>query len=215
MADENEFKDAIIELKYEEISDMVQSALNDGCNPLKILNSLKQGLDVVGERYHNKEYFLSELFMAGETMSAAMEVLTPALAATRSENQETEGTIVLGSIQGDVHDFGKNIAKIFLTASGFNVHDLGVDVPPSTFVDVAIDMNANVIGISAILSATQPVSQEVVNELHRRGLREQFKVILGGTGVTKRAIQEYGVDEAVNDATDGVTIIKQWLGDES
>lgn len=215
MADENEFKDAIIELKYEEISDMVQSALNDGCNPLEILNSLKQGLDVVGERYHNKEYFLSELFMAGETMSAAMEVLTPALAATRSENQETEGTIVLGSIQGDVHDFGKNIAKIFLTASGFNVHDLGVDVPPSTFVDVAIDMNANVIGISAILSATQPVSQEVVNELHRRGLREQFKVILGGTGVTKRAIQEYGVDEAVNDATDGVTIIKQWLGDES
>ena len=215
MADENKFKEAIIELKYDEISAMVQSALNDGCNPLEILNSLKQGLDVVGERYHNKEYFLSELFMAGETMSAAMEVLTPALAATRSEDQEAEGTVVLGSIQGDVHDFGKNIAKIFLTASGFNVHDLGVDVPPSTFVDVAIDMNADVIGISAILSATQPVSREVVNELQRRGLREQFKVILGGTGVTKRAIQEYGIDEAVNDATDGVNIIKHWLGGES
>jgi methylmalonyl-CoA mutase cobalamin-binding domain/chain len=215
MADENKFKEAIIELKYDDISTMVQSALNDGCNPLNILNSLKQGLDVVGERYHNKEYFLSELFMAGETMSAAMEVLTPALAATRSEDQEAEGTVVLGSIQGDVHDFGKNIAKIFLTASGFNVHDLGVDVPPSTFVDIAIDKNADVIGISAILSATQPVSREVVNELQRRGLREQFKVILGGTGVTKRAIQEYGIDEAVNDATDGVNIIKQWLGGES
>jgi methylmalonyl-CoA mutase cobalamin-binding domain/chain len=215
MADENEFKEAIIELKYDEITAMVQSALNNGYSPLKILNSLKQGLDVVGERYHNKEYFLSELFMAGETMSAAMEVLTPALAATRSEDQEAEGTVVLGSIQGDVHDFGKNIAKIFLTASGFNVHDLGVDIPPSTFVDVAIDMNADVIGISAILSATQPVSQEVVNELQRRGLREQFKVILGGTGVTKRAIQEYGVDEAVNDATDGVNIIKKWLGGKS
>jgi methylmalonyl-CoA mutase cobalamin-binding domain/chain len=215
MADENEFKEAIIELKYDEISTMVQSALNDGCNPLEILNSLKKGLDVVGERYHNKEYFLSELFMAGETMSAAMEVLTPALAATRSQDQDIEGTVVLGSIQGDVHDFGKNIAKIFLTASGFKVHDLGVDVSPSTFVDGAIDMNADVIGISAILSATQPVSQEVVNELQRRGLREQFKVILGGTGVTKRAIQEYGIDEAVNDATDGVNIIKQWLGGES
>jgi methylmalonyl-CoA mutase cobalamin-binding domain/chain len=153
--------------------------------------------------------------MAGETMSAAMDVLTPALAATRSEGQEAEGTVILGSIQGDVHDFGKNIAKIFLTASGFNVHDLGVDVPPSTFVDIAIDKNADVIGISAILSATQPVSREVVNELQRRGLREQFKVILGGTGVTKRAIQEYGIDEAVNDATDGVNIIKQWLGGES
>jgi methylmalonyl-CoA mutase cobalamin-binding domain/chain len=215
MVDENEFKEAIIELKYDEISDLVQSALKDGRDPLEILNSLKQGLDVVGERYHNKEYFLSELFMAGETMSAAMEVLSPALTATRSGEQETEGTVVLGSIQGDVHDFGKNIAKIFLTASGFNVHDLGVDVPPTTFVDVAIDVNADVIGISAILSATQPVSREVVNELERRGLREQYKVILGGTGVTNRAIQEYGVDEAVNDATYGVNIIKQWLGGES
>jgi methylmalonyl-CoA mutase cobalamin-binding domain/chain len=144
-----------------------------------------------------------------------MEVLSPALTAARSGEQETEGIVVLGSIQGDVHDFGKNIAKIFLTASGFNVHDLGVDVPPTTFVDVAIDMNADVIGISAILSATQPVSREVVNELQRRGLREQYKVILGGTGVTDRAIKEYGVDEAVNDATDGVNIIKQWLGGES
>ena len=215
MVDENEFKEAIIELKYEEISDLVQSAIKDGSDPLEILNSLKQGLDVVGERYHNKEYFLSELFMAGETMSAAMEVLSPALTAARNGDQETEGTVVLGSIQGDVHDFGKNIAKIFLTASGFNVRDLGVDVPPTTFVDVAIDLNADVIGISAILSATQPVSRDVVNELQRRGLREQFKVILGGTGVTKRAIQEYGVDEAVNDATDGVNIIKQWLGGES
>jgi methylmalonyl-CoA mutase cobalamin-binding domain/chain len=215
MVDENEFKEAIIELKYEEISALVQSALKNGSDPLEILNSLKQGLDVVGERYHNKEYFLSELFMAGETMSAAMEVLSPALTAARSGEQETEGIVVLGSIQGDVHDFGKNIAKIFLTASGFNVHDLGVDVPPTTFVDVAIDMNADVIGISAILSATQPVSREVVNELQRRGLREQYKVILGGTGVTDRAIKEYGVDEAVNDATDGVNIIKQWLGGES
>lgn len=215
MVDENEFKDAIIELKYDEISDLVQSALKDGSDPIEILNSLKQGLDVVGERYHNKEYFLSELFMAGETMSAALEVLTPALAETQSRDQETAGTVVLGSIQGDVHDFGKNIAKIFLTASGFRVHDLGVDVPPSTFVALAIDLNADVIGISAILSATQPVSQEVVDELERRGLRQQFKVILGGTGVTKRAIQEYGVDEAVNDATDGVNIIKQWLGGES
>lgn len=215
MVDENEFKDAIIELKYDEISDLVQSALKDGSDPIEILNSLKQGLDVVGERYHNKEYFLSELFMAGETMSAALEVLTPALAEAQSRDQETAGTVVLGSIQGDVHDFGKNIAKIFLTASGFCVHDLGVDVPPSTFVALAIDLNADVIGISAILSATQPVSQEVVDELERRGLRQQFKVILGGTGVTKRAIQEYGVDEAVNDATDGVNIIKQWLGGES
>ena len=208
----NELRDAIIELQYDEIGDLVQTALNDGLDPMTALNSLKQGLDVVGERYHNKEYFLSELFMAGETMSAAMEVLSPALAESGDTEQEAGGTIVLGSIQGDVHDFGKNIAKIFLTASGFTVCDLGVDVPPAQFIDVATDMNADVIGISAILSATQPVSHEVVQELQRRGLRDQFKVILGGTGVTQHAITEYGVDAAVNDATEGVNIIKTWLG---
>jgi 5-methyltetrahydrofolate--homocysteine methyltransferase len=110
-----------------------------------------------------------------------------------------------------VHDFGKNIAKNFLTASGFTIYDLGIDVPPIKFVDEAVRVNADVIGISAILSTTQPTSTEVVDELKARGLRDKVKVILGGTGVTQRAINEYGVDAAVNDATEGVNIIKKWM----
>jgi methanogenic corrinoid protein MtbC1 len=148
--------------------------------------------------------------MAGETMTAAMEVLMPALSKSQ-DFEPSEGTIVVGSIRGDVHDFGKNIAKIFLIASGFTVRDLGVDVVPSKFVDEAISMNADIIGISAILSTTQPTSKEVVDLLESRGIRSQFKVILGGTGVTDRAITEYGVDAAVNDASEGVDIIKAWL----
>jgi methanogenic corrinoid protein MtbC1 len=210
MTSKEELKQAIIELKYTDIAEIVQRVLKSGIKPLKALDALKQGLDVVGDLYHNKEYFLSELFMAGETMTAAMEVLMPALSKSQ-DFEPSEGTIVVGSIRGDVHDFGKNIAKIFLIASGFTVRDLGVDVVPSKFVDEAISMNADIIGISAILSTTQPTSKEVVDLLESRGIRSQFKVILGGTGVTDRAITEYGVDAAVNDASEGVDIIKAWL----
>jgi 5-methyltetrahydrofolate--homocysteine methyltransferase len=209
MVSEEDLKQAIVDLNFATISDMVKEALHTGMNPMTVLDSLKRGLDVVGSLYHNKEYFLSELFMAGETMRVALDVLMPALASDL--DFKDAGKIVMGSIEGDVHDFGKNIAKNLLTASGFAVYDLGVDIPPVKFVDEAVRVDADVIGISAILSSTQPTSAEVVAELKARGLRDKIRVILGGTGVAKRAIKEYGVDAAVNDATEGVNIIRGWL----
>jgi 5-methyltetrahydrofolate--homocysteine methyltransferase len=213
MVSEEDLKQAVVDLNYSTISDMVKEALNSGMDSMTVLDSLKSGLDRVGNLYHDKEYFLSELFMAGETMRVALDVLMPAL-STNFQFKDA-GKIIIGSIEGDVHDFGKNIAKNFLTASGFSVYDLGVDVPPIKFVDEAMKVNADVIGISAILSSTQPTSTEVIDELKARGLRDKIKVILGGTGVTNRAIKEYGVDAAVNDATEGVSIIKGWLMERS
>lgn len=209
MVSEEDLKQAIVDLNFATISDMVKEALHTGMDPMTVLDSLKRGLDVVGSLYHNKEYFLSELFMAGETMRVALDVLMPALASDL--DFKDAGKIVMGSIEGDVHDFGKNIAKNLLTASGFAVYDLGVDIPPVKFVDEAVRVDADVIGISAILSSTQPTSAEVVAELKARGLRDKIRVILGGTGVAKRAIKEYGVDAAVNDATEGVNLIRGWL----
>lgn len=209
MVSEEDLKQAIVDLNFATISDMVKEALHTGMAPMTVLDSLKRGLDVVGSLYHNKEYFLSELFMAGETMRVALDVLMPALASDL--DFKDAGKIVIGSIEGDVHDFGKNIAKNLLTASGFAVFDLGVDIPPVKFVDEAVRVDADVIGISAILSSTQPTSAEVVAELKARGLRDKIRVILGGTGVAKRAIKEYGVDAAVNDATEGVNLIRGWL----
>jgi methylmalonyl-CoA mutase cobalamin-binding domain/chain len=191
---------------------MVKAALGAGIPPLKILDSLKSGLDTVGELYHRREYFLSELYMAGETMQAAMEVLMPTL--SKDAQSGGEGTVVIGSIQGDIHDFGKAIAKTFLTASGFTVHDLGVDVPPARFVEEALKVNADIIGVSALLSSTQPISGEVVRILEKRGVRDKFKVILGGTAVTELAVKEFGVDAAVNDATEGVRIMKRWMDEK-
>lgn len=204
-----DLEQAIVNLDYLDIREKVEAAIAAGIPPLTILDRLKRGLDEVGARYHRKEYFLSELFMAGETMEAALAVLMPVL--SKEHPHGASGVVVLGSIHGDVHDFGKNIAKTLLTASGFTVHDLGVDVPPDRFVAEAERLHADVIGISAILTATQPGSQAVVDALTRRGIRDQFKVILGGTGVTGRAVQDYGVDAAVNDATEGVAIIRRWI----
>jgi methanogenic corrinoid protein MtbC1 len=209
MVSEEDLEKAIVDLDYSGISGLVNEAIKSGLSPVKVLNSLKTGLEKVGELYHKREYFLSELYMAGETMSVAMNVLTPVL--SKDSQTEGEGIVVLGSIRGDIHDFGKNIIKTFLTAQGFTVHDLGIDVSPIRFVEEALKVNSGVIGISAILSSTQPNSMEVVDELVKRGLREKFKVILGGTGVTSRAVKEYGVDAAVNNATEGINIIKNWF----
>jgi methanogenic corrinoid protein MtbC1 len=204
-----DLEQAIVDLDYLNIRVKVTAAIDAGTPPLAILDRLKNGLDEVGARYHRKEYFLSELFMAGETMEAALAVLMPLLSKEHQHGEE--GVVLIGSIHGDVHDFGKNIAKTLLAASGFTVHDLGVDVPPDRFVAEAERLHADVIGISAILTATQPGSQAVVDALTRKGIRDQFKVILGGTGVTDRAVQDYGVDAAVNDATEGVAIIRRWV----
>lgn len=204
---------ALVELEYEGFDDLVQSELRAGKAPADLMGELREGLEIVGERFHTGEYFIGELLIGSKMMKSAMDILLPHLS---SESEvESEGTIVLGAIMGDAHDFGKMIVRTLLIASGFKVHDLGVDVSPEQFVDEAVRVNADVIGISALLSATQQNIKAVVKELEKRGLRKQFKVIVGGSAVTQRAIEAYGVDAAVNDASEGVEIIKGWIKESS
>ena len=209
----SELMNAVIDIRYDEIADLVKFALDAGSDPLDVLGELREGLRVVGERYQEGEYFLSQLFLAAETMKNALEVLQPLLA---SEDQgETKGTIVIGSIEGDIHDFGKIIVSSLLTAEGFNVIDLGIDVPSERFAEEAVNANADIIGISALLSTTQPQSRDVVQSLEERGIRDRFRVILGGTGVDPEyALKQYGVDAAVNDGVEAVKIITGWLEGE-
>jgi 5-methyltetrahydrofolate--homocysteine methyltransferase len=203
-------RDAIIDFRYEDIDSIVKSALDSGLTSVQILNELRAGLVVVGDKYQNGEYFLSQLFLAAETMRGALDILQPLMEDNRSE--KTKGMIILGSIEGDIHDFGKIIVSSLLTASGFQVIDLGVDVPPNDFVEKAVEKNADIIGISALLSATQPMCKKVIEILKNRGLRNKYKVILGGTGVVSEvATKKYGVDAAVSDGVQGVKIINHWL----
>jgi 5-methyltetrahydrofolate--homocysteine methyltransferase len=201
--------DAILEIRFEQIKNLVEEALEKK-DPLSILNELREGLTIVGDKYNAGEYFLSELYMAAETMQRAIEVLQPHL--TSMDNSMYKGKIIIGSIEGDIHDIGKNIVSTLLTASGLTVIDMGVDISASRFVEEAVKLDANVIGISALLSSTISSSGDVVKELEDRGIRNKFKVILGGTGVpSDEAICMFGVDAAVNDGAEGVKIIKSWM----
>ncbi len=210
----SELMNAIIDIRYDEIAGLVRSALDAGSDPLDVLEKLREGLRVVGERYQEGEYFLSQLFLAAETMKNALEILQPLL--TSADRGKSKGTIVIGSIEGDIHDFGKTIVSSLLTAEGFHVIDLGIDVPSERFAEEAEKANADIIGISALLSTTQPQSRDVVQSLEERGTRDRFRVILGGTGVVpKYALEHYGVDAAVNDGVEAVKIIASWLEDET
>jgi 5-methyltetrahydrofolate--homocysteine methyltransferase len=209
----SELMNAVIDIRYDEIAGLVRSALDSGSDPLAVLGELREGLRVVGERYQEGEYFLSQLFLAAETMKNALEVLQPLLAS--ADQVESKGTIVIGSIDGDIHDFGKVIVSSLLTAEGFRIIDIGIDVPSERFVEEAEKANADVIGISALLSTTQPQSRDVVQALEKRGIRDRFRVILGGTGVDPEyALKHYGVDAAVNDGVEAVKIITAWLEEE-
>jgi len=204
----SQIKQAMASLEEKELSSLVNSSLNAGGDPLKIIEALRQGIREVGTRYENGQYFISELIIAGEIMKANIEVLKPHL---KARQLSARGAVVLGAALGDLHDIGKEIVKSLLEGEGFEVHDLGVDVSPSTFVDQVKETQAGVLGISALLSTTTPEAAKVVEELKNRSVRRSCMVILGGAAVREWMVKDYGVDAAVNDAVKGIRLIRSWV----
>jgi len=199
---------AIIDMKVETVGSLVQTAMSTGRSPFEILSDLRIGLAEVGRRFEEGTYFLSDLIVAAETMKEALSVLRLHLTP---DGSKSEGRVLIGTILGDVHDFGKNIVTTLLTAKGFEVLDLGVDIEPERFAQEAALKNVEILGISALLSTTQPLSKEVVQAVRQVGIGHKVKVILGGAAAQKSAPEEYGVDAAVTDALEGVNIIEAWV----
>ena len=197
----------IIELEVDDIQDAVREALEeDGKDPFDVLEALTKGMDEVGRRYEEKEYYLTELVLAGETMKEAFEVLKPALAAADQSDEKMK--IILATVKGDNHDIGKNILGSLLLSSGFEIHDLGMDVDASTIVGKVKETGANIIALSTLLTMT--VEQiEIVNEaLKEAGLRDQVKLIVGGAPLNRELALKLGADDFAEDAVEGVKHIK-------
>lgn len=173
-----------------------------------IEKGLRKGLEEVGRRYEACEYFLSELLFSASLMNDAMEVLAPYL---EGEEIEKRGVIVLGTVRGDIHDIGKNIFKMFAQASGFEVHDLGVDVEPEKFIEKLKEKKAEILALSALLTTTRNEMKVIIDALIQRGLRNKVKVLLGGNAVTEEFAEEIGADAAALDAVRGVEICKKWV----
>ena len=189
--------------------DLTQKALAAGLEPLKIIREgLMPGMNTVGEFFGSGEYFLPDLIIAADGMKRAMEILEPELKA-RQEALETPGTVVMGTVKGDIHEIGKSLVATMLSANGFKVYDLGVDVPISTFINKIKETNANLLGLSALLTTTMTMQREVIKTLIAEGLRDQVKVMVGGAPVTRSWAEEIGADGYAEDAMGAVALAKK------
>ena len=200
----------IIELEVDDIADAVKEALDENKDPFDILNALTEGMDEVGRRYEEKEYYLTELVLAGETMKEAFSVLRPALAA--SDRSEDKVKIILGTVKGDNHDIGKNILGSLLLSSGFELYDLGMDVDENTIVEKVKESGAQIIALSSLLTMTVEQIKVVHEALQAAGLRDKIKLIVGGAPLNMELAKKLGADDFADDAVEGVKHIKQLAG---
>jgi corrinoid protein of di/trimethylamine methyltransferase len=186
-----------------------QEALAAGVEPLAIIDrSLVPAMRVVGERFSCGEYFLPDLILSAQSMKQAMQLLEPELRARRQAVQ-SQGTVVIGTVQGDIHEIGKSLVATMLSANGFEVHDLGVDVPVEKFIGTVSATGAHILGLSALLTTTMGVQKKVIEALAAAGLRARVKVMVGGAPVSHRWAQEIGADGYAEDAVDAVELARR------
>lgn len=188
-----------------------QEILNADIDPMEaILQGAARGLDVVGDRYQRLEAFLPELVGAGEAMKACMEILTPHVSQDQAKAL-SPGKVVLGTVSGDIHDIGKNLVATMLMVKGFDVYDVGVDVPVRQFVQKAEEVKANVIALSALLTQTAYYQKEVIKYLRDAGLREKYYVVVGGAPITAEWAAEIGADGYGKTAVSATELVRRLI----
>jgi corrinoid protein of di/trimethylamine methyltransferase len=187
-------------------------ALQRGTDPLETINqACIPAMDYVGEKFSCHDMFLPDVLMASEAMKAAVSVLEPEMRRRGGERQ-TMGKVLLGTVRGDIHEIGKSLVAIMLSAAGFEVFDLGISVPTETFAAKARELGADVVGVSALLTTTMAVQKKVIECFDREGLRPRVKVIVGGAPVTRKWAEEIGADGYGKDAASAVSLVKSLLG---
>jgi corrinoid protein of di/trimethylamine methyltransferase len=200
---------SLVEGDPEATVSLTRQALGSGLEPMEIINQgLMPGMDQVGEQFAEGEMFLPDLIIAAEGMQQAMEILDPEL-RLRQQSRETTGVVVLGTVKGDIHEIGKSLVGVLLSANGFKVYDLGVDVPPAKFIEKVQETGANLLGMSALLTTTMTVQREVIQVLQEAGLRDQVKVMVGGAPVTRGWAEDIGADGYAEDAFGAVQIARK------
>lgn len=201
---------AVLAYDVEQVQTLTRKVVAQGFDPLRALEEgLGRGLRQVGAMFGRREAFLPELVIAGEAMKAGLAILEPELRAGQSRSQW--GTFLIGTVAGDIHDIGKVIVSALLIADGFEVIDLGVDVPTTTFVAAVQQQRPAILGLSALLSTTIPMQGEVIEALQQAGLRDKVKVMIGGAAVTPEWSDQIGADAYAKDAVEAVQVAKRLL----
>ena len=205
-------RQSVIDGDPEQVERLARQALAIGVDPLEAINrGFVEGVHYVGEQFGLGEMFLPDLVMGGEAMKMAVAILEPEM-RKRGSARPSLGTVVLGTVKGDIHEIGKTLVLTMLSASGFQVHDLGVDVPAERFAEQARELKADVVGISALLTTTMPGQRQVVEALNREGLRPGIKVMVGGAPVTHEWARDIGADGYGEDAVAAVALARRLVG---
>ncbi len=201
---------AIADMREKKALKLVRKMVEAGSEPTAILDSAREAMAIVGQRFEEGTYFLPELMLAGEMLSQITEILKPELA--KIPEIKRHGKVLIGTVKGDIHDIGKNIVTFMLDVSGFEVLDLGVDVPPERFVEAIRDFGPQVIGLSGFLTLAFDAMKDVITAIETAGLRDGVKIMIGG-GQVNEEIQRYaGADAYGRDAMAGVSLAREWVG---
>ena len=204
--------DAVIAGYPDKARELAQEGLQAGVDPLEAIDrGFKPGMDVVGEGFAKGELFIPDLMMSGEAMKAAIATLEPEM-INRQQERQVLGKVVMGTVEGDIHEIGKTLVSTMLAASGFEVHDLGVDVSAQKFVETVSDVEADVVGLSALLTTTVLNQEVVIQALKEAGLRDHVKVLIGGVPANEEWAEEIGADAYADNATDAVDVVKRLVG---
>ncbi len=198
MAELKEITETLLNLDEQRMLQLIKEALEDGISAEAILNDgLIAGMDIVGDKMENGDMFIPEVLMAAQTMSKGVEVIKPLLADDASSSK---GTVVIGTVKGDLHDIGKNLVAMMMESAGLTVHNVGVDIDPEKFIELIKETNANILCLSALLTTTMPMMKRTIDALSESGIRDQVKVMVGGAPVTQAYANEIGADAFAPDA---------------
>lgn len=201
--------DAITNIQESEALMFVDDLLHSGADPMSIMDSCSQAMDNVGKKFEDGDYFLPELMMAGEILKQVAEIVKPKIQS--SELKQKKGKVLMGTVSGDIHDIGKDIVSFLLEVNGYEVKDIGVDVPPDQFVKSIHEFQPSVVGLSGLLTVAYESMKETVHLIEQEGLRDKVKIMIGGGQMSDNICSYAGADAYGKDAVAGVNLVKKWL----
>jgi 5-methyltetrahydrofolate--homocysteine methyltransferase len=206
-----ELTNAVTEMKEKEALEITKKLLDDNADPVQVLDACTKAMEAVGEKFEAGVYFLPELMMAGEMLKQISEVVKPMI-QSKGETEKA-GKVLIGTVLGDIHDIGKDIVTFLLDVNGFDVRDIGIDVPPATFVKEIQEFKPQVVGMSGLLTLAYDAMKDTVAAISEAGLRDDMKIIIGGGQMSDKIAEYAGADACAKDAMDGINTIKQWVAE--
>ena len=209
MSPQDNIVDAIIDLDESVALELADEMITSGTDPVEVLEKCRKGMSIVGEKFESGEFFLSEMIMAAEIFNQIMDQIRPQLKKTQNK---ARGKIVIGTVEGDVHDIGKNIIIVLLEAEGFDIVDLGIDVPPTKFVEAIKEHEPDIVGMSSLLTVALETTKRTIDAITEAGLRDKVKIIIGGGRIDEHAAEFIKPDASTDNAAIGVRLCVELMG---